>query len=113
MEGSACFSDLPLPLALRIVCVALEADGATLCAWLQLSLVSKAWRELMRPECIALALPSDDVPTARWQALRRWVRTTSVRISTLQLGAASTSPRVRGESCSSLPTAELQNATAG
>ncbi len=111
-KGVACFGDLPLPLALRIVCEALGAEGATLCAWLQLSLVCKAWRELMRPECIALALPSDDVPTAQWQALRRWVRTTSVRIGSLQLGAASSSPRVLGESLSSQPTADMQTASA-
>ena len=70
-RGSACFNDLPLPLALRIVCEALRADGTTLKAWLQLSIVCKAWRELMLAESIVLALPSDDVPTVRWQTLRR------------------------------------------
>ena len=99
--GSACFADLPLPLALRIVCQALDTEGATLRAWLQLSLVCKSWRELMRAESIALALPSDDVPTAKWQTLRRWVRTTCARINTLQLGSASSSPRVLGASHSS------------
>ena len=107
VEGSACFADLPLPLALRIVCEALKAEGATLHAWLQLSLVSRAWRELMLPESIALALPSDDVPTAEWQTLRLWVRTTSVRINTLQLGATSSSARVPGESRTRKPLADV------
>jgi len=111
VEGSACFSDLPLPLALRIVCEALGAEGATLCAWLQLSLVCRAWRELMRPECIALALPSDDVPTAQWQALRRWVRTTSVRISVPCSWGQYHHLHACSVSRSSQPTADMQTAS--
>lgn len=97
-QGGACFADLPLPLASRIVCEALQADGASLRAWLQLSLVCKTWRELMMAEGVALALPSDDVPTAQWQTLRRWVRQTRVRINTLRLGALAASPPVAGAS---------------
>ena len=97
-HGAACFGDLPLPLASRIVYEALQADGATLRAWLQLSLVCKTWQSLVLAEGIELALPSDNVPTVQWQTLRQWVRTTRVRINTLQLGVLSASPSVAGAS---------------
>ena len=95
-EGPACFGDLPQPLASRIVSEALHLGGGSLRVWLELSLVCKAWQELMLAESVALALPADDVPPARWQTLRRWVRTTSAPIGSLQLGASSSTPLARG-----------------
>ena len=87
-----CFGDLPQPLASRIVSEALRLRGGSLRAWLELSVVCRAWQELMLGESVALVLPSDDVSPAQWQALRQWVRTTHVPVGSLRLGACATAP---------------------